>query len=303
MTPTLPSSMRFIERDWLSANQILFFEDDGSATVIDTGYVKHAALTCALVERMLDGRPLARILNTHLHSDHCGGNAALAQRFGAAIFVPSGVFHLAREWQLEALSFAATGQRCERFLPSGSIHAGQQLRLGALTWEVHAAAGHDPESIMLFAPSHRILISADALWEDGFGVTFPELSGESGFQEQQEVLERIESLQPTMIIPGHGPIFLDLDLALARARGRLAWLQADPVRNARYALKVLVKFIMLDLERATEVQLFEQLGRAQVFCDASAQAGLAPDQALQWSLESLVKASALKRQGDLLISP
>ena len=303
MTYTLPPSMRFIERDWLSANQILFFEDDSSASVVDTGYVKHAALTCALLERMLAGRPLTRILNTHLHSDHCGGNAALAQRFDAAIFVPSGSFDLARNWQLEALSFTATGQRCERFLPAGSIDAGQELNLGALTWEVHAAAGHDPESIMLFAPDQRILISADALWEDGFGVTFPELSGESGFQEQQEVLEQIESLQPKIVIPGHGPIFVDLASALARARGRLAWLKEDPVRNARYALKVLVKFIMLDLERATEAQLFERLGTAQVFRDASAQAGLNSDHALRWSVESLVKAGALQQQGELLISP
>jgi glyoxylase-like metal-dependent hydrolase (beta-lactamase superfamily II) len=303
MIENLPPSMRFIERDWLSANQVLFFEDDGSASVVDTGYVKHAALTCALVERMLGGRPLTRILNTHLHSDHCGGNAALAQRFGAAIFVPSGSFHLARDWQPEALSFTATGQRCERFVPSGSIHAGQQLTLGALTWEVHAAAGHDPQSIMLFAPSHGILISADALWEDGFGVTFPELSGESGFQEQQEVLQQIESLQPKMVIPGHGPIFIDLDQALARARRRLAWLKEDPIRNARYALKVLVKFIMLDLEQATEAQLFERLGETQVFRDASAQAGLSSEHALHWSLESLVGAGALQQQGELLISP
>ena len=295
--------MRFIERDWLSANQILFFEDDGSASVVDTGYVKHAALTCALLERMLAGRPLTRILNTHLHSDHCGGNAALARRFGAAIFVPSGSFNLAQNWQLEALSFTATGQRCERFLPAGSIDGGQDLNLGSLTWEVYAAAGHDPESIMLFAPDQRILISADALWEDGFGVTFPELSGESGFQEQQEVLEQIESLQPKIVIPGHGPIFDDLGSALARARGRLAWLKEDPVRNARYALKVLVKFIMLDLERATEAQLFERLGAAQVFRDASTQAGLNSDHALRWSVESLVKAGALQQQGELLISP
>ena len=295
--------MRFIERDWLSANQILFFEDDGSASVVDTGYVKHAALTCALLERMLAGRPLTRILNTHLHSDHCGGNAALARRFGAAIFVPSGSFNLAQNWQLEALSFTATGQRCERFLPAGSIDGGQDLNLGSLTWEVYAAAGHDPESIMLFAPDQRILISADALWEDGFGVTFPELSGESGFQEQQEVLEQIESLQPKIVIPGHGPIFVDLASALARARGRLAWLKEDPVRNARYALKVLVKFIMLDLERATEAQLFERLGAAQVFRDASTQAGLNSDHALRWSVESLVKAGALQQQGELLISP
>jgi hypothetical protein len=83
----------------------------------------------------------------------------------------------------------------------------------------------------------------------------------------------------------------------------LAWLKADPVRNARYALKVLAKFIMLDLERATEAQLFERLGCAQVFRDASGQADLLPDQALHWSLESLLKAGALVRQGDLLISP
>jgi glyoxylase-like metal-dependent hydrolase (beta-lactamase superfamily II) len=295
--------MRFIERDWLSANQILFFEDDGSASVVDTGYVKHAALTCALLERMLNGRPLTRILNTHLHSDHCGGNAALAQRFGAEILVPSGSYALARDWQLDTLSFTVTGQRCERFVPSGSISAGQQLNLGGIAWEVHAAAGHDPESIMLYSPAYRILISADALWEDGFGVTFPELSGESGFQEQQEVLEQIESLQPKIVIPGHGPIFVDLESALARARGRLAWLKDDPVRNARYALKVLVKFIMLDLEQATEAQLFERLGAAQIFRDASAQAGLSSDHALHWSLESLVKAGALQQQGELLISP
>jgi glyoxylase-like metal-dependent hydrolase (beta-lactamase superfamily II) len=147
------------------------------------------------------------------------------------------------------------------------------------------------------------LISADALWEDGFGVTFPELSGESGFQEQQEVLQQIESLQPKMVIPGHGPIFIDLDQALARARRRLAWLKEDPIRNARYALKVLVKFIMLDLEQATEAQLFERLGETQVFRDASAQAGLSSEHALHWSLESLVGAGALQQQGELLISP
>jgi hypothetical protein len=28
-----------------------------------------------------------------------------------------------------------------------------------------------------------LLLSADALWENGFGVIFPELDGESGFAE------------------------------------------------------------------------------------------------------------------------
>jgi len=31
---------------------------------------------------------------------------------------------------------------------------------------------------MLFEPDRRILISADALWQNGFGAIFPEIEGE-----------------------------------------------------------------------------------------------------------------------------
>ena len=40
----LPESLRFVERDWLSSNQLVGFEGN-EAIVVDTGYAKHAALT------------------------------------------------------------------------------------------------------------------------------------------------------------------------------------------------------------------------------------------------------------------
>ena len=83
----LPPTMQVIERGWLSSNNIVFDEGD-SCSVVDTGYVAHAAATVQLVEHAARGRPLARIVNTHLHSDHVGGNAALAERFGATITIP-----------------------------------------------------------------------------------------------------------------------------------------------------------------------------------------------------------------------
>lgn len=49
----LPAGVRFIERDWLSSNMVLIAEPDGGATLIDSGYVKHAALVVALVEHAL----------------------------------------------------------------------------------------------------------------------------------------------------------------------------------------------------------------------------------------------------------
>lgn len=303
MAPLLLPSMRVLERDWLSANHVVFFDSGHTASLVDTGYVKHAAFTCNLVSHALGGRRLVRIINTHLHSDHCGGNHALASRHDSEILVPKGSFEIARGWMLERLNFTLTGQRCERFHPSGFLQDGDHLMLGGVEWHIHAAPGHDPDSILLFEPTHRIMISADALWEDGFGVTFPELSGESGFEEQRQVLDLIESLNPRAVIPGHGPVFTEVDLALARARGRLHWLREDPLRNARYALKVLVKFLMLDLERATASQLMDYLGKARVLLDTADMLAMPVTAALDWSLESLVKAGALQREGDVFVSP
>ena len=75
------------ERGWLSSNNILITGQRGDTALVDTGYAAHAELTVALVDAALQGAPLTRILNTHLHSDHCGGNAALHARWGSAVSV------------------------------------------------------------------------------------------------------------------------------------------------------------------------------------------------------------------------
>ena len=56
----LPASLRFLERDWLSSNQVVGIEGD-EATVVDTGYAKHAALTVELIRRIRAGSMLDRI--------------------------------------------------------------------------------------------------------------------------------------------------------------------------------------------------------------------------------------------------
>ncbi|MFD2450333.1 MBL fold metallo-hydrolase [Ideonella paludis] len=63
-----------LQRDWLSSNQAVFRAEGAvPASLVDSGYARHAPMTLALLEHVLDGQPLARLLNTHLHSDHCGG--------------------------------------------------------------------------------------------------------------------------------------------------------------------------------------------------------------------------------------
>ncbi|HRP28931.1 MAG TPA: MBL fold metallo-hydrolase, partial [Burkholderiaceae bacterium] len=113
MADAVPAALRgvtFLERGWLSSNNVLLHGAPGEgATLVDTGHCLHAAQTLALVRAALGGERLARIVNTHLHSDHCGGNALLAREFGAAIVIPPGQWDAARPWDEGALSYRPTG--------------------------------------------------------------------------------------------------------------------------------------------------------------------------------------------------
>lgn len=251
----LPSDIRVLERGWLSSNNVLLLGGEGPA-LVDSGYGTHAAQTVALVEHALAGRPLTTLVNTHLHSDHCGGNATLQARHpGLRTLIPPGQAEAVQRWDEAALSYAPTGQYCPRFGFDALLRPGSEIELGQRRWQVHAAPGHDPHSVILFEPALRLLVSADALWENGFGVVFPEIEGESAFAEVGATLDVIESLHPALVIPGHGAPFADVAAALANARRRLAQFQADPVRHARYAAKVLLKFKLLELQRIALAEL------------------------------------------------
>ncbi|MEN3294746.1 MAG: hypothetical protein V7642_3999, partial [Burkholderiales bacterium] len=80
--------MQVFERGWLSSNNILFTGRDETA-LIDSGYVTHAPQTLALASHGLQGRRLDRLVNTHLHSDHCGGNATLQRAYRCRTTIPA----------------------------------------------------------------------------------------------------------------------------------------------------------------------------------------------------------------------
>jgi glyoxylase-like metal-dependent hydrolase (beta-lactamase superfamily II) len=244
----LPPDIRVFERGWLSSNNILLLGQDNTA-LVDSGYVTHAPQTLALVGSALGGRALDQLVNTHLHSDHCGGNAALQGHYPALrTAIPPGLAESVRHWDVDALTYAPTGQTCPRFRFDALLQPGTEVRLGERLWQVHAAPGHDTHSVVLFEPAARVLLSADALWERGFGVVFPELEGERAFDAVARTLDVIEALKPAVVIPGHGAVFADPAAALAYARSRLDSFVADPSRHLRHGVKVLLKFKLLELQ-------------------------------------------------------
>jgi glyoxylase-like metal-dependent hydrolase (beta-lactamase superfamily II) len=212
----LHPSIHVFERGWLSSNNVLLLGRHDAA-LIDSGYVTHRQQTLELVRHALRGRHLDRLYNTHLHSDHCGGNAALQAHFGCDTFIPEAEADKVRRWDEDALSFKATGQQCERFTIDGVVTPGETLTLGDLEWQVLGAPGHHAHSVIYYCPSEKVLVSADALWQNGFGVIFPELEDDGGFAEAGATLDLIAGLDVRVVIPGHGAVFDDVAGALARA--------------------------------------------------------------------------------------
>jgi glyoxylase-like metal-dependent hydrolase (beta-lactamase superfamily II) len=222
------------------------------------------------------------------------------------VFVPPGQAEAVRTWDTQALSYGPSGQRCERFVLHGVLSPGDLLDAGGRQFEVLAAPGHDPHSVVLFDRHHGLLISADALWENGFGVVFPELEGESAFDDVGAVLDLIEKLPVTLVVPGHGGVFSDVPAALSRARSRLAAFKANPLRHARYAAKVLLSYHLLEEHSTPLAHLREWAERTPLFLSVWSQAGSSESEAPgAWSdllVGELVAGGVARRVGDEVVA-
>jgi glyoxylase-like metal-dependent hydrolase (beta-lactamase superfamily II) len=295
------AGLTVLERGWLSSNNIVIHPARGEAgaVLIDTGHVNHAAQTVALLHHALAGAPLAAIVNTHLHSDHCGGNAALARQFGVDARVPKTLLAAVQGWDARRLSHDSTGQSCARFNAAGSVAPGEAFEAGGRHWQALAAPGHDPDSLMLFEPEGGVLISADALWANGFGIVFPEMAGEPGFDDVGATLDLIASLPVRVVIPGHGAPFSDVAAALVRARSRLAAFRTDPERHARHAVKVLLKYHLMEVREQPQDELLAWALSAELVrgvMDATGpRHGLSPEAWCAQQLDELVGAGVLAR--------
>ena len=303
MSVALPASLLVIERGWLSANNILFLEGE-NATLVDSGYVTHAAQTVDLVSHALCGRRLKRLINTHSHSDHIGGNAALQATFGCEVMVPAGLHAAIADWDEDALLLSPLGQQAARFQHDQLIGAGSELDMGGLVWQALAVPGHDMEALAYYNPEKRILISGDALWENGFGVIFPELLGEAdGLSSTRATLEMLSRLPIDIVIPGHGCPFAAVDAVFDRAFRRVDSFSASIDKLAWHAIKVIVSFAMMEKRRLPGAE-FSTFVRSLPFAIDVNQRyiGLSDDELAARVLRELLLVNALRREDGFLVA-
>jgi glyoxylase-like metal-dependent hydrolase (beta-lactamase superfamily II) len=302
---SLPPSVHVFIRDWLSANNVLLKSGRDGNVLVDSGYIRHAPLTLALIASAqgIGGEPLARLVNTHGHSDHIGGNAAIRARYGCPIAVPKAEAAAFAAWDEKALLLAYCGQRADRFPVDETIGDGETRIWGDLEWRAIAAPGHDMGALVFYNAEHGILISGDALWQNGYGLVMPPEVDAQALPAARATLEMIAALDAQIVIPGHGEPFAaaEVDAALERAFQRTAAFEADSVRIARHALKALLVFNLLDVQRLPLAGVTAFVRDTEVFREFNALFFRLEPQALAALLmRELERAGAVRIEGGVV---
>ena len=136
----------------------------------------------------LGGRPITRVICTHMHPDHVGLAGWITRKFGCALEISrleyitcrmlvadtgreapdDGVrFYRAAGWDEDALDsyrvrFGGFGKAVSR-LPDSfrRLSDGETLHIGGRPWRITVGNGHSPEHVCLYQPDLDVLISGD----------------------------------------------------------------------------------------------------------------------------------------------
>jgi glyoxylase-like metal-dependent hydrolase (beta-lactamase superfamily II) len=300
----LPASIRVIERGWLNCNQVVMLAP-GDNVLVDSGYCTHRERTLELLASPagLDGEPLERLINTHCHSDHMGGNAAAASAYGCRISIPAGEAKNVEPWTPQSAWMEEFDQRADPFHFDDTIDAGDSFEGAGLEWRAYGAPGHDMDALMFFEPANRILVTGDALWENGMGFVWPEEGANPFIDAARETLATIERLEPSIVIPGHGAPFADAAGALARVRGKLDAFARDPAKNARHVIKSMFVFALLERGRMARDAVAPYLAKVPCYGRMAERfLGQAPGELAPWLIEDLHRSGAVEIKDSFVVA-
>lgn len=228
-------------------NLYLLADGDGWA-VVDTGL--NTSKTRALWEGVFDGpmagRPVTRVIVTHMHPDHIGLAGWLAERFSVPLYMTRAEFLTAKTLLLdardeppgEALAFYARAgfsdqaldamrergygnyARAVAKLPVGyrRLEDGDELVIGGRRWRILTSGGHAPEHACLSAADDPILISGDQVLPritSNVGV-YPTEPYADPMDQWLTGLARLKALVPadSLVLPSHNRPFKGLDRRL-----------------------------------------------------------------------------------------
>jgi glyoxylase-like metal-dependent hydrolase (beta-lactamase superfamily II) len=165
-------------------------EDGPGWTIVDTclALPRAKALWEQLFEGFMAGRPVTRVICTHMHPDHVGLAGWICERFDCALWMSLAeyltcrtlVADTGREAPQVALDFYRRAGYTEAQLENYRQRFGffgkavsplpdsyrrlldmETLSIGGRYWQVVMGSGHSPEHACLYCPSLKLLIAGD----------------------------------------------------------------------------------------------------------------------------------------------
>jgi glyoxylase-like metal-dependent hydrolase (beta-lactamase superfamily II) len=224
-------------------------EDGDGWTVVDTCLSLSSARETweQLFGTIMAGKPITRVICTHLHPDHVGLAGWLTERFGAELWMSREEFLMCRAMAGDtgreapdvALRFyRAAGYddaQLERYkgkfgnfgraistLPDSfrRLVDLETITIGDRYWQVIVGSGHSPEHVALYCPALKLFISGDQVLPritPNVSVFPTEPSGDP-LQEWLTSSARIREMLPddVLVLPAHEAPFYGLHVRLSQ---------------------------------------------------------------------------------------
>ncbi len=167
---------------------------DDEVFVIDPGDKIGAEIFLkALADR--GNPPVKAIVLTHSHPDHAVAAAELKPALNCPVMLNPKERPILE--QFKGLTWDQVDEE---------LHGGMTLDIGGGRLEAVDTPGHAPGHVSLFEPESRVLIAGDLVSGHGTVGIFPP---HGRMSEYFESLLRAKALNPSSVIPGHGPILND----------------------------------------------------------------------------------------------
>jgi glyoxylase-like metal-dependent hydrolase (beta-lactamase superfamily II) len=224
-------------------------EEEHGWTLVDTGISSDEvrALWREMLATGLKGKPLTRLIVTHMHPDHVGLAGWMTREFGIELHMSRTDFLMCRalaadtgrEVPPEALDFYRAvgfseraieiyrtrfGNFGERIYRMPDIYRrlkeGDELEIGGRRWRVVIGSGHAPEHVCLYCEEAKILISGDqVLPRISSNVSVhPTEAYENPLQDWIDSCHRLRAnlAGDTLVLPAHNEPFYGLHTRLTQ---------------------------------------------------------------------------------------
>lgn len=171
---------------------VWLLRDNDGWTIVDTGIhnddvQKHWE---TIFEKHLDGKPITRVIATHLHTDHTGNAGWICKKWGCELWMSRSDFYMCKVMAADgpsdvpddAIRFyrraGFTEERLDRYrerfgqfganispLPAGyqRITDGQYIEIDGREWRAVIGHGHAPEHVCLYCPELKLIIAGDQI--------------------------------------------------------------------------------------------------------------------------------------------